>query len=32
MELVTRHWPGKHHAVVRGINLLTLRWTANLVA
>lgn len=27
MELVTRHWAGKHHAVVRGINLLTLLWT-----
>jgi len=27
MELVTRHWSGKHHAVVRGINLLTLLWT-----
>jgi len=25
--LVTRHWSGKHHAVVRGINLLTLLWT-----
>ncbi|MGH7962069.1 MAG: IS701 family transposase [Candidatus Binatia bacterium] len=27
MALVTRHWSGKHHAVVRGINLLTLLWT-----
>jgi hypothetical protein len=27
MELVTRHWSGKHHAVVRGINRLTLLWT-----
>lgn len=27
MELVTRHWSGKHHAVVRGINVLTLLWT-----
>jgi hypothetical protein len=27
MELVTRHWSGKHHAVVRGINLITLLWT-----
>ena len=27
MMLVTRHWSGKHHAVVRGINLLTLLWT-----
>lgn len=27
MELVTRHWSGKHHHVVAGINLLTLVWT-----
>src|SRR5215208_982859 len=27
MALVTRHWSGKHHAVVAGINLLTLLWT-----
>jgi putative transposase len=27
IELVTRHWSGKHHRVVRGINLLTLLWT-----
>jgi putative transposase len=27
MELVTRHWSGKHHAVVDGINLITLVWT-----
>jgi hypothetical protein len=27
IELVTRHWSGKHHAVVRGINLLTVLWT-----
>ena len=27
MELVTRHWSGKHHAVVEGINLITLVWT-----
>ena len=27
MELVTRHWSGKHHAVVAGINLITLVWT-----
>ena len=27
MELVTHHWSGKHHAVVRGINLLTVLWT-----
>lgn len=25
--LVTRHWSGKHHAVVQGINLLTLLWS-----
>lgn len=24
---MTRHGSGKHHAVVRGINLLTLLWT-----
>ncbi len=27
MDLVTRHWSGKHHAVVRGINLITMLWT-----
>jgi len=27
IDLVTRHWSGKHHAVVQGINLLTLLWT-----
>jgi putative transposase len=27
MELVTRHWSSKHHAVVSGINLITLLWT-----
>lgn len=27
IDLVTRHWSGKHHAVVRGINLITLVWT-----
>lgn len=27
MELVHRHWSGKHHAVVDGINLITLVWT-----
>lgn len=27
IELVTRHWSGKHHAVVSGINLITLLWT-----
>ena len=27
IELVTRHWSGKHKAVVRGTNLVTLLWT-----
>jgi hypothetical protein len=27
IELVTRHWSGKHQAVVRGINLVSLLWT-----
>jgi putative transposase len=27
MELVTRHWSGKHHDVVLGINLITTLWT-----
>ena len=27
IELVTRHWSGKHHAVVNGINLVSLLWT-----
>lgn len=27
MELVTWHWSGKHHRVVKGINLITLLWT-----
>src|SRR5437763_12680290 len=27
IELVTRHWSGKHHRVVSGINLVTLLWT-----
>jgi len=26
-ELVTRHWSGKHHQVVLGINLITTLWT-----
>lgn len=26
MELVVRHWSGKHHAVVSSINLITLLW------
>ncbi len=32
MGLVTRHWSGKHHAVVEGINLTTLLWTDGLSA
>lgn len=27
IELVTRHWSGKHHAVVKGINLVSAVWT-----
>jgi putative transposase len=27
MDLVPRHWSGKHHAVVQGINLTPLLWT-----
>jgi putative transposase len=27
MDLVTRHWSGKHHRVVLGINLITTLWT-----
>lgn len=27
MDLVTRHWSGKHRAVVQGINLISLLWT-----
>jgi len=27
IELVCRHWSGRHHCVVKGINLLTLMWT-----
>ena len=27
MDLVTRHWSGKHQQVVSGINLITLMWT-----
>lgn len=27
MALVTRHWSGKHHRTVRGINLISLVWT-----
>ena len=27
MDLVSRHWSGKHHRVVKGINLITLLWS-----
>jgi putative transposase len=27
IELVGRHWSGKHHAVVQGISLVSLLWT-----
>lgn len=27
IDLVVRHWSGKHHRVVSGINLITLLWT-----
>ncbi len=27
MGLVTRHWSGKHHQVVQGINLISLVWS-----
>lgn len=27
MALVSRHWSGKHHEVVQGINLISLVWT-----
>jgi hypothetical protein len=27
MEVVTRHWSGKHGRVVKGINLITRLWT-----
>ena len=27
MELVMYHWSGKHHGVVKGINLITLLWS-----
>lgn len=27
IELVYRHWSGKHHKTVKGINLLTMCWT-----
>jgi putative transposase len=30
IELVYRHWSGKHHKVVNGINLVTLLWSDGL--
>ncbi len=27
IEWVRQHWSGKHHAVVEGINLMTLLWS-----
>ena len=27
IDLVTRHWSGKHHAVVKGISPVSLLWT-----
>jgi len=27
IEMVTRHWSGKHHRVVQGINLISTIWT-----
>lgn len=27
MDYVTYHWSGKHHRVVKGINLITTLWT-----
>jgi putative transposase len=27
IQLVTYHWSGKHHSVVKGINLVNLLWT-----
>ncbi len=30
MGRVTRHWSGKHHSIVQGINLTTLLWTDGL--
>jgi len=27
IQMVTYHWSGKHHSVVKGINLVTLLWT-----
>ena len=30
IELVTRHWSGKHHRVVLGINLISMVWSDGL--
>ncbi len=32
IELVTRHWSGKHHRVVWGINLISMVWTDDRAA
>jgi len=32
MALVSRHWSGKHHEVVQGINLISLVWSEGDVA
>ena len=32
IELVHRHWSGKHHKVVEGINLVTLLWSDGIHA
>lgn len=32
IELVSRHWSGKHHSVVQGINLISLVWTDGDIA
>ena len=32
IELVVKHWSGKHRSVVQGINLITLLWTDGEVA
>jgi len=30
MEIVTYHWSGKYHRVVKGISLLTFLWTEGM--
>ena len=32
IELVVKHWSGKHRRVVDGINLITLLWTDGQIA